>query len=168
MKKLIYCSTCGDKNTFGLKDGGERFYCNQCNSIHYQNPKPTATLICPRGDDILLVKRAFNPGKGEWNLPGGFLELGETLEEGAKRELKEETNLNGEVVSLLGNCSHFNSIFGDVLLLGIEMKINNWDNLQAGDDALEAGFFNMKELPFLAFECHREIFNIYTQKKLNK
>ena len=86
MKMLIYCSTCGEKNVFGPKDGGERFYCNKCNSIHYQNPKPTATLICPRGDDILLVKRAFNPGKGEWNLPGGFLELGETLEEGAKRD----------------------------------------------------------------------------------
>lgn len=167
MKKLIYCSTCGQKNTFGPKDGAKRYYCTHCESIHYQNPKPTATLICPRGDEILLVKRAFNPGKGEWNLPGGFLELGETLEEGAKRELKEETNLDGQVVSLLGNCSHFNSIFGDILLLGLQMKISNWDNLKAGDDALEAGFFNISKMPFLAFECHREIFNIYIKKKIN-
>ena len=168
MKKLIYCSTCGKKNDFGPKDGGTRYYCNNCKSIHYQNPKPTATLICPRENEILLVKRAFDPGKGEWNLPGGFLELGETLEEGAQRELKEETNLEGEVTRLLGNCSHFNSIFGDILLLGVEMKINNWDNLLAGDDALEAGFFHIDKMPFLTFECHREIFNLYIQNKLNK
>ena len=62
-------------------------------TIHYQNPKPTATLICPRDDEILLVQRAFDPGRGEWGLPGGFLELGETLNQGAIRELKEETNL---------------------------------------------------------------------------
>ena len=168
MKKLIYCSTCGKKNDFGPKDGGTRYYCNSCKSIHYQNPKPTATLICPRDNELLLVKRAFDPGKGEWNLPGGFLELGETLEEGAQRELKEETNLEGEVIRLLGNCSHFNSIFGDILLLGVEMKIKNWDNLLAGDDALEAGFFHIDKMPFLTFECHREIFNLYIQNKLNK
>lgn len=165
MKKLIYCSTCGEKNNFGHKDGGDRYYCNDCKAIHYQNPKPTATLICPREDEILLVKRAFDPGKGEWNLPGGFLELGETLEEGAQRELKEETNLEGKVVRLLGNCSHFNSIFGDILLLGVEMKISNWDSLLAGDDALEAGFFHIDKMPFLTFECHRKIFNIYIQNK---
>jgi len=168
VKKLIYCSTCGHENMYGKKDGGIRYYCENCSTIHYQNPKPTATLICPRDDDILLVKRAFDPGKGEWNLPGGFLELGETLTQGAKRELKEETNLNGEVVKLLGNCSHFNSVFGDILLLGLEMKINNWDELKAGDDALEAGFFKINQCPPLVFECHQKIFNLYKKNKNNR
>ena len=127
MKKLIYCSTCGEKNNFGHIDGAIRYHCEKCKTIHYQNPKPTATLICLKNDEILFVKRAFDPGKGEWSLPGGFLELGETLEDGAKRELKEETNLKGDVVKLLGNCSHFNSIFGDVLLLGLLMEIEKWD-----------------------------------------
>ena len=165
MKKLIYCSTCGVKNNFGYMDGTIRYYCTACKAIHYQNPKPTATLICPRNDEILLVKRAFDPGKGDWSLPGGFLELGENLEEGAKRELKEETNLKGNVIKLLGNCSHFNSIFGDILLLGLEMKIKNWDELQAGDDALEAGFFKINKCPSLAFECHQKIFNLYIRNK---
>ena len=48
--------------------------------IHYQNPKPTATLVCPKNQSILLVKRAFDPGKGLWGLPGGFIELNETPE----------------------------------------------------------------------------------------
>ena len=165
MKKLIYCSTCGEKNNFGYMDGAIRYYCTACKAIHYQNPKPTATLICPRNDEILFVKRAFDPGKGQWSLPGGFLELGETLEEGAKRELKEETNLDGNVIKLIGNCSHFNSIFGDILLLGLEVKVNNWEDLVAGDDALEAKFFKIAESPPLIFECHQKIFDLYIKNK---
>ena len=164
MKKLIYCSSCGEENIFSKIDGQIRYHCIKCKTIHYQNPKPTATLICPRGNNVLLVKRAFEPAKGAWSLPGGFLELGETLEDGAKRELKEETNLKGDVVKLLGNCSHFNSIFGDVLLLGLLMKIENWDDLKTGDDASDAGFFNINEFPPLAFECHQKIFNIYLKE----
>ena len=88
MKKLIYCSKCGDKNSFGKIDGETRYHCASCKTIHYQNPKPTATLILPKKDTILLVRRAFEPEKGAWSLPGGFLELGETLEQGAKRRNK--------------------------------------------------------------------------------
>ena len=161
MKKLIYCSKCGGENSFGKIDGGTRYHCASCKTIHYQNPKPTATLILPKKDTILLVRRAFEPEKGSWSLPGGFLELGETLEQGAKRELKEETNLNGEVVKLLGTCSHFNSVFGDILLIGMTMDINNWEELKTGDDAYDATFFNIKECPVLAFECHQKIFEMY-------
>ena len=168
MKKLHYCSTCGSKNTFTEIEGRKRFHCTICKIIHYQNPKPTATLICPNDEQILLVKRAFEPAKGTWSLPGGFLELGETLNEGAARELKEETNLNGEVIKLLGDCSHFNSVFGDILLLGLEMKIKNWDNLKCGDDAADAKLFNISECPKLAFECHEKIFNMYKESKIIK
>ena len=133
MKKLIYCSTCNTKNQFSEIEGAIRYHCPKCKAIHYQNPKPTATLICIQNKKILLVKRAFEPAKGAWSLPGGFIELGETPEDAAKRELKEETNLNGEVIKLLGHCSHFNSIFGDILLIGMEMKIKKWDNLIPGD-----------------------------------
>ena len=167
MKKLIYCSSCGKSNDFSFIDGAKRYHCKHCNTIHYENPKPTATLICPKDESVLLVQRAFNPGKGEWGLPGGFLELGETLEEGAIRELKEETNLNGKFIKLLGDCSHFNSIFGDILLLGVEVKIENWENLKAGDDALSAQLFNIDNCPNLAFECHQKILDIYLKKIKN-
>ena len=161
MKKLIYCSSCGKTNEFGFIDGAIRYHCKRCNSIHYQNPKPTATLICPKDDEILLVKRAVEPEKGKWSLPGGFLELGETLEEGAVRELKEETNLNGKVIKLLGNCSHFNSIFGDILLMGLLVKISDWENLIPADDAMDAKLFKINKCPKLAFECHQKILDIY-------
>ena len=161
MKKLVYCSTCGKQNEYGFIDGDKRYHCRNCNSIHYQNPKPTATLICPKEDEVLLVQRAYEPGKGDWGLPGGFLELGETLEQGAIRELKEETNLNGKPIRLLGHCSHHNTIFGDVLLLGIEMKIENWSELKAGDDAAVAQLFELNNLPSLAFSCHEQIVEMF-------
>ena len=161
MKKLIYCSTCKSKNKFSHIEGQIRYHCQECKTIHYQNPKPTSTLICTKKNQILFVKRAFEPGKGEWSLPGGFIELGETPEDAAKRELKEETNLNGEVIKLLGHCSHFNSVFGDILLIGMEMKIENWENLKVGDDALEAGFFEINNCPELVFDCHNKIFLMY-------
>ena len=163
MKKLIYCSNCAEKNSFEFIEGMQRYHCKKCNIIHYQNPKPTATLICPKDDSILLVKRAFEPAKGAWSLPGGFMELNETPNDAAIRELKEETNLYGTVVKLLGHCSHFNSVFGDILLLGIEMKINDWNTLKAGDDASDAKFFNYKKHPPLAFECHNKILNMYRE-----
>ena len=165
MKKLIYCSTCGEENNFSNIDGAIRYHCQKCKTIHYQNPKPTATLICLKNDEILFVKRAFDPGKGEWSLPGGFLELGETLEQGAIRELKEETNLDGEVIKLIGNCSYFNSIFGDILLLGLEIKVDHWENLSAGDDALDAKLFKIEDCPPLIFECHQKIFDLYIKNK---
>ena len=161
MVHLEYCSNCGEKNIFGLMEGQNRFHCISCKKIHYENPKPTATLICVYKNKLLLVKRAVEPAKGQWGLPGGFIELGETPDEGAIRELKEETNLSGKPFQFLGYCSHHNTIFGDVLLLGIEMKIENWNEIEAGDDAAEAQLFNLNDLPPLAFSCHEKIVEMF-------
>ena len=78
MSYLEYCSYCGNKNTRGWIEGNLRYYCKKCKTVHYQNPKPAATLVCPSNNKILLVKRAIEPAKGEWCLPGGFIELNET------------------------------------------------------------------------------------------
>ena len=161
MNYYQYCSHCGKKNDYGQIDGNTRYHCPSCKTIHYQNPKPTATLICPKGDSILLGRRAFSPGKGEWGLPGGFMELKETLFEAALRELKEETNLEGQANRILGTCSHYGSIFGDILLIGLEIKIDNWNGMKAGDDVSELKLFNINSLPKLAFDCHQKIISYY-------
>jgi 8-oxo-dGTP diphosphatase len=113
------------------------------------------------------VKRAVDPGKGMWGLPGGFIERGETPEMGAQRELLEETNLQGSVSNFLGTCSHFNTVFGDILLMGMEVQIEDWSSLKAGDDAEEAILFPFDELPKLAFPCHEKIVNMYRKKSLS-
>ena len=164
MGYLEFCSNCGDKNHYGYINGNTRYHCIQCNTIHYENPKPSAALICPRNGEILLVKRAKEPGKGLWGLPGGFVELKESPEIAAVRELKEETQLDGQVVDILGTCSQFNTIYGDILLIGIQMMINDPTKPQAGDDADEAEFFSPKEMPKLAFPCYDKIINMYREK----
>ena len=165
MGYLEFCSNCGKKNHYGYMDGNTRRHCTKCDTIHYENPKPTATLICPRKEEILLVKRAQEPGKGLWGLPGGFIEREETPEIAAARELKEETNLKGKAVALLGTCSHFNTMYGDILLIGIEMEINDWSKLQPGDDADAADFINLKKISTLAFPCYDKIVDMYRKKQ---
>ena len=165
MGYLEFCSNCGEKNYYGHIDGNNRHHCTTCNTIHYENPKPTVTLICPKKDEILLVKRAVDPGRGLWALPGGFIERGESPEMAAERELKEETQLLGNVLELLGTCSQFNTIFGDILLIGMLIEINDWSKLQPGDDASEADFFNLNKTPNLAFPCYTKILDIYRLKQ---
>ena len=167
MGYLEFCSHCGEKNKYGEKDGNNRFYCVCCHTIHYENPKPTTALICPKNDSILLVKRALEPEKGSWGLPGGFIEKGETPEAGAARELLEETNLKGKVKQILGTCSHFNTISGDILLIGMEILVLNWSQIKAGDDATEATLFPLDDLPKLAFPCYGNIVDMYRQKELS-
>ena len=161
MGYLEFCSSCGNKNVYGHIDGEHRYHCATCKTIHYENPKPTATIICTKNDTLLLAKRAFSPAKGEWGLPGGFMELNETLNEAAIRELKEETNLDGTVKRILSTCSHYGTIFGDILLIGVEMEVNNFSKMKAGDDAEELGLFNINDLPSIAFYCHNKFIDEY-------
>ena len=161
MGYLEFCSNCGEKNIFSIIEGQNRFHCEFCKKIHYENPKPTATLICIFKNKLLLVKRAVEPAKGLWGLPGGFMELNETLNEAAARELKEETNLQGTVKQVLSTCSHYGTIFGDILLIGVEMEVLDFSSMQAGDDAEEVAFFSMDNLPDIAFYCHNKFIDLY-------
>lgn len=81
--------------------------CDRCGWRWYANPKPAAgTLVERIGPDgnpaILLLRRAVEPGLGAWDLPAGYLEPGESAEEGALRETREEAGLDVELVRLVG------------------------------------------------------------------
>ena len=158
---MRYCTQCGFENTFSYIDGNDRFHCKECETIHYQNPKPTATLICMKDNKLLLGKRNCHPAKGEWGLIGGFMELNETLQEAALRELYEETHLKGEVLNIIGTTSHFNTVFGDILLIGLIIKIKDWSTLKADDDISEAQLFDINNLPQLAFDSHQKLIDIF-------
>jgi len=160
---LKYCSNCGEENTNRKIGGQKRFYCLDCDIVHYKNPKPTATLVCPRESDILFVKQAFEPAKGSWCLLDGFMELNESIQEASVRELVEETGLTGNITRLLGTCSHFNTVFGDVLLFGMVLDLDSYDEIHIGDDAADAKHFPLQYLPTLAFPCHKKIVDMYKE-----
>ena len=165
MGHLKFCSSCGNENVYSYIDCQHRYHCVRCETIHYENPKPTATIICMKNNKILLAKRAFEPAKGEWGLPGGFMELNETLDEAASRELKEETNLIGTVTNLLSTCSHYGTIFGDILLIGVEMEVLDFSAMQAGDDAEELDFFELDNLPHIEFYCHQKFIDEFKNQQ---
>jgi ADP-ribose pyrophosphatase YjhB (NUDIX family) len=89
---MKFCSNCGGSVEFRVPadDNRERFICDACTTIHYINPRIIAGCLVTSGDKVLLCKRAIEPRRGSWTLPAGFMENGESVEEGAARETWEE------------------------------------------------------------------------------
>jgi ADP-ribose pyrophosphatase YjhB (NUDIX family) len=79
----------------------ERRVCQTCGFIDYVNPRIVAGVVAHREEKILLCRRAIEPRKGYWTLPAGFMELGESVEEGAAREAREEANADLALEALL-------------------------------------------------------------------
>jgi ADP-ribose pyrophosphatase YjhB (NUDIX family) len=89
---MRYCSECGGDLVRRVPAGDThpRHVCPGCGTIHYRNPKVVVGAVCTHGDRLLLCRRAIEPRAGFWTIPAGFLELGESTEEGARRETLEE------------------------------------------------------------------------------
>jgi len=119
-------------------------------------------VLAVRDGRILLVRRAVEPGKGQWCLPGGFMELGESAAEAARRELAEETGLTALELAFMGICPYPGGIASDLLVLAFVTE-DYTGQLTPGDDALEARFFPLDQLPPVAFRCHREIIRMYQE-----
>lgn len=126
-----------------------------CEKPVYENPVPASALVVvDKNSNLLLTKRSVDPKKGLWCLPGGFMELSETPEESALRELKEETGITGAIHSLLGVRANNSDRYGTVLIVGY-LITDYQGELIAGDDAEEAAFFRPDNLPEIAFESHQ-------------
>ena len=151
-----FCPYCGYKLVRKMLEGRERLYCSRCGKIFYENPTPVVAVIA-RDDEgkILLIKRKIEPCKGEWALPSGFMELEESPAEAALRELAEETGLKGKSKRLIGVYPNNSEIHGYLITIIYEIKILG-GKLCAGDDAEEAEFFAVNQLPPLAFQSHQE------------
>lgn len=89
---MKFCSNCGGRVTLCIPEGDdrERYLCNGCSTVHYQNPKIVAGCLITHKERILLCRRAIEPEYGLWTLPAGFMENGETTEQAAVRESWEE------------------------------------------------------------------------------
>lgn len=160
-----YCSRCGSALVLTHYEGKKRLVCKSCGTVLYENPLPSVVgLNLNERDEILLVRRSIDPGKGIWCLPGGFIEKGETAEEAVIREIKEETNLMAEVEDVIDVCSQINGFYGDVIVIGYEVRVTR-GTITPGDDAREVGYFHYKTLPVLAFGCHKRLINSFLSKK---
>ena len=101
---MKFCSTCGSADiALRIPEGDhrERYVCGNCAAIHYRNPLIVCGVVPVFGDRVMLCRRGIEPRYGKWTLPAGFMENGETVEEGAQRELFEEAAATVELGPLL-------------------------------------------------------------------
>ena len=127
----------------------------------YEYPRPSITvdvaIFRPLGEEyqILLIQRAQAPYQGKYALPGGFINMDESLEAAAQRELFEETGVNNQELTQIQTFSDperdprgrvISTCFGCVLGVGNQIHV------QAGDDAAIADWFGLNDLPPLAFD----------------
>ncbi|MCK5132525.1 MAG: bifunctional hydroxymethylpyrimidine kinase/phosphomethylpyrimidine kinase [Candidatus Sabulitectum sp.] len=129
--------------------------CGRCGLIYYRNPLPAVILVLRKNGKVLLARRAAAPAKGELGFPGGFVDLGETPEATARRELKEETTLTDASFELIGaDMDHTD--YGSVVLY--IYKVRNWQGTpEASDDVSELLWTRPEDIPRLAFPAHDRV-----------
>lgn len=96
--RVKFCTQCGTAVELRVPadDNQTRAVCPACGHIHYSNPKIVVGCLLTDGDKVLLCQRDIEPRIGYWTLPAGYMENGETTEEGALREAAEEARAIGE------------------------------------------------------------------------
>jgi len=148
---MKHCSNCGSPVDLKIPEGDNRsrFVCSQCNIIHYQNPNIVVGCVPEQDGRILLCRRAIEPRHGFWTLPAGFMELGETLAEGAARETLEEACAEVRIERLFASVDVIDA--GQVHLFFTATLLSGYG---VGQESLETKLFSEAEIPWddLAFK----------------
>lgn len=148
---MAYCMQCGSSMTGRVPPGDDRLrlVCPACGYIAYNNPKLVVGTLPIVDGRVLLLRRAIEPRYGTWTYPGGFLEMGETTEEGACRESREELGI--EVGRLRLHGIYNRPSYGVVTIVYLAEVLLG--EPKPSSEALEVGYFGPDEIPWeeLAF-----------------
>lgn len=150
---IRFCVRCGAEMEVRDLAGLPRKACQRCDHVHFTDPKVGVGVVVLRENRLLLVRRAMEPERGKWALPGGFLDAGEDPRAKAAQEAWEEAGVEVEVTEVV-------DVFGgttggaDLFVLYAARWVSG--EPRAGDDADGAAFFDADALPELAFESTRE------------
>ena len=148
-RTFVYCPMCGAKLHRVERMGTVRPVCPDCDYTVYYDPKVAVVMLVIHEGAVLLVKRGVEPKKGTWALPAGFVNAQEDPAEAAAREIREETGLAVENVRLLDVFPNPGDGTADILIAYGADVVGG--DLQADDDAVDAGFFQSDALPATAF-----------------
>jgi ADP-ribose pyrophosphatase YjhB (NUDIX family) len=160
-RKNAHCSYCG--TAYAPEQPWPRT-CGRCTNISYQNPLPVAVLVLPVEDGVLCVRRAIEPYRGQLALPGGFIDdtgAGESWQEAAARELREETGvvIAPEEVRLLA--AHSAVTHGVLLLFGLAppRRLADLGPLAPTEEVSECVV--LRQAQELAFPLHTRVLREY-------
>lgn len=147
-KVFKYCPYCGS-SLFEFYNG-KAFRCKSCENKWFINvAAATIGLILNSCNEILVAIRKKDPQKGFYDLPGGFIDMGETAEEGITREIKEELNLDVAEVRYFSSAVNqyfYGGVIYHTLDLAFICSIRNFQGLQAHDDVLSVEWINLNEI----------------------
>lgn len=134
-------------------DNRQRQVCSRCGFIHYHNPKVVVGSVVHHDGKVLLCRRAIEPRRGLWTLPAGYMEIGETVAEAARREAREEAEADIVIDALLA--VYTIKRLGQVQLMHVAHLAT--PHIAAGEESLEVGLFAFADIPWdeLAFPSVR-------------
>ncbi|MEM8982869.1 MAG: NUDIX hydrolase [Pseudomonadota bacterium] len=162
MTSISFCTACGSPTQTVTPDGDtrEREVCGTCGIVHYRNPKVVVGAIPVFDGKILLCKRAIEPRYGFWTLPAGFMELGETMAEGAARETWEEACARVSIERLYAVI--------DVVQAGqvhVFYTATFNGEYAAGEESLDVGLYAPEDIPWpeIAFPSGRFALECYIE-----
>lgn len=125
-------------------DNRERLVCSDCGHIAYENPKVVVGAIIVSDGAVLMCRRAIEPRRGFWTLPAGYLEYGETVEEGARREAWEEARAEIELDGILAVFSI--SRIGQVQVI-YRARFRGEPAYAVGEESLDVALFQPERIP---------------------
>lgn len=160
-----FCPVCGGSLRLSNLKSQEpgRLVCSACHFIFYQDPKVVACAIVEMGERIILLKRAMDPQKGKWVIPGGYVDRGEEVPHAAVRETIEECGLTVEIKTLLGVYSYKDRI--PVVVVYLAGYVSG--DLMVGDESVDARVFRQEEIPWeeLAFQSTTDALRDYYKRR---
>jgi ADP-ribose pyrophosphatase YjhB (NUDIX family) len=141
-----YCSQCGCALARKIPPGDTlpRFVCTSCQQVHYENPRVITGCIAHWQGRVLLCRRAIEPRIGSWTLPAGFMEIGETMEQAALREVQEETGARIRLDALYSvfDIEAINQVY--IIYRGVLLG----PELAVGEECSEVNLFEPDDIPW--------------------
>ncbi len=159
---IKHCKNCGTAVVYRIPDDGDtkhRAVCPNCHTVHYENPLNVVGTVPHLGDRVLLCKRNIEPRFGKWTLPAGFMELDETLAQGAARETVEEAGAEFEMEGLFSILNV--ARVGQVHVFYLARLLS--DQFDPGAETIETQLFLEADIPWgeIAFRTVKETLEHY-------
>ena len=164
---IKHCKNCGAAVVYRIPDDGDtkhRAVCPACITVHYENPLNVVGTVPHWGSQVLLCKRNIEPRFGKWTLPAGFMELQETLAQGAARETVEEAGAKFELEDLFTIVNV--APVGQVHFF-YKARLTS-DQFDPGHETIEARLFEEADIPWdeIAFKTVKETLRHYFADRL--